>query len=225
MARAPRSTPQVRGLDVSMQVRGGPQLLRKLDNFALALPRANREGVEAAAMTVKVRVLRKVDRATGDRRLSGANNARLGVRYDVAGALGNPTAIVKATGPYQLGIEQAVKPHWIIARRLGSTRNQRAETTGQLNLASAVFAFGGTVRGIFGTLMSGAATYSRNGLLKTRTRSRALRIGDNWRAYAYHPGTVSPSMPWSRGIDDSRGHTTKAFERKVNDVIRKTFGA
>lgn len=62
----------------------------------------------------------------GDMRLSGVGlrGARVGARYDVKG-IGNPTALVRATGPMQL-LERDTSAHVILPRR---RRGKRAILT------------------------------------------------------------------------------------------------
>lgn len=58
----------------------------------------------------------------------GKAGARLGVTYDIKGA-GNPTALIRATGPWQLGVESPTKAHVIQPRGVGGSRAARSSTS------------------------------------------------------------------------------------------------
>ena len=101
-----------------MGVSRSPQeLAAKLNRYAVEVGRANRTGVEAAALAVKRTTEPLVRNATGgDMRLSGVGKrgAKIGVRYTVRGTE-DATAIVKATGPAQL-IERDQPPHLVASK-------------------------------------------------------------------------------------------------------------
>lgn len=106
-------------MNANTKVVGLDRFLGKVAKFPANVTLANRVGVEAAALAVKTAVLAELGGVT---RLSGVGRkgAKIGVRYDVRGAA-NPTALVRATGPFHL-IERDTKPHTIPKRRGKSNR-------------------------------------------------------------------------------------------------------
>jgi hypothetical protein len=82
----------------------------KTRRYALAWQQANTQAVAVSALAAKMAVLAQLGPATGgDLKLSGVGKkgAQVGVRYGVL-ASGNPSALVRATGPFQL-IERDTK--------------------------------------------------------------------------------------------------------------------
>jgi hypothetical protein len=117
-----------------MGVSRSPQeLAAKLNRYAVEVGRANRTGVEAAALAVKRTTEPLVRNATGgDMKLSGVGavgskrpGRKIGVRYDVRGNE-DATAIVRATGPAPL-IERDQVDHYIFPRA-ARAQGQKART-------------------------------------------------------------------------------------------------
>lgn len=88
------------------KVIGLDNLLRDIGKFEVNVERMAFDCVNEAALVIKTTVL-----AGSPSRLSGVGKkgAKLNVRYDIKGAK-NPTALVRATGPWPL-IERDTKPH------------------------------------------------------------------------------------------------------------------
>lgn len=85
--------------------------------------------------------------------------------------------VVTYKGPAHL-INNPTRPHFIAASAFGS----RSVLAGAGRGIGAVTAFGGTGRGMLTGL-------SQKGRRRARSGKRALTIGSNLRAYAFHPGT------------------------------------
>lgn len=90
---------------------------RKVNAAAASIARGRKEAVAEAALVMKRSVEQQRDRATGDGRLSGVgrSGAKLGVRFDLKGSM-NPTALLRALGPWQL-IERKTSAHKIRPRK------------------------------------------------------------------------------------------------------------
>jgi hypothetical protein len=104
--------------------RSAGELSRKLRGAAGAIEGAARDGVGKSALMVKKSVqaeLVRVGVRGGRLRGVGKKGARIGVRYDVKGTK-NPTALVRATGPFHL-IERGTKPHTITPKKKGGAIN------------------------------------------------------------------------------------------------------
>lgn len=88
--------------------RSPAELARKLRQAGGAIDGAAKDGVGKAALLVKTSVLGELGGRTRLRGV-GKKGAKIGVRYDIKGT-GNPTALVRATGPFHL-IERDTRPH------------------------------------------------------------------------------------------------------------------
>lgn len=105
----------------------------KTRRYATAWQRANRDGVNKAALATKGLIVTQIGRATGgSMRLSGVGKkgSKLGVRYNVRGYYGNISAIVSATGALHL-IERDTKAHEIPR---GSSSRRARTTSGRLSV-------------------------------------------------------------------------------------------
>lgn len=102
-----------------MPSRVGGQAAARLNRLAVEIEQAGRKAVSKGALDAKNALLASLDNAASGRRLRnvGKSGAKLGVRYDVKGT-SNPTALVRATGPWHL-IENPSKPHTITPRKRG----------------------------------------------------------------------------------------------------------
>jgi len=96
----------------------------------------------------------------------------IGVRYNVR----PPVALVSYTGPAHL-INNPTRQHFIAPSGFGSRSTLAVAGSG----IGAVTAFGGSGRG----MLSGLSQKGR----RRKGGKRALTIGGNVRAYAFHPGT------------------------------------
>lgn len=77
----------------------------KTRKYGTAWQRANVDAVNKSALATKTTILSFLRAATGgDNVLSGVGKkgAKLGVSYNTRGFYGNPTALVRATGPFHL---------------------------------------------------------------------------------------------------------------------------
>lgn len=101
------------------------ELASKFRHAGGAVRGAARDGVGKAALLVKTSVLSQLP--TTRLRGVGKRGAKIGVRYDIKGTQ-NPTALVRATGPFQL-IERDTKAHKIEPKKRRS--GKRAIVTPQ----------------------------------------------------------------------------------------------
>lgn len=179
------------------------ELVGKLDKFGQAIA-DNRPAMVRVAIVTKGEFIKALARA-------GVNGTtpvtkKIGVRDDVKGKL-NATAIVRYTGPAHL-INNRTRRHFIGAKRLGTRRSLSAKSRKVGTLA----AFGGSNRGSFG------------GFREVKNGKRALTIGANPRAYAFHPGS-----PGKQFFQDAKKHATKsapeAFAKaQVREPLKQVFG-
>lgn len=93
-----------------------PEFIKQMQALPEAIERANRLGVNRAALVVTNEIRDSLRAVSGDMRLSGVGRrgARIGARYDVKGT-SNPTALIRATGPVHL-IERRTGGHDIAPR-------------------------------------------------------------------------------------------------------------
>lgn len=107
-------------------------------------------------------------------------NVRDNARQDKK--FGTVSTRVRFVGPVHLAISPT-KSHMIGAKHLGTKSSFAKVSKG----VSARAAFGGSSRGVFGTLRT---TAKSKGVIVDRKGARALHIaGTTWRAYAFHQGT------------------------------------
>lgn len=146
----------------------------KLLATAVEIGRSQRTGVERASFAMKQRISAEASRASGgDGRLSGAKDARISVRYDVKGER-NPTALIRALGPWQL-VEFDTNPHFITSRRGGGSRRSRAARLGGSGSR--------TLRGVTITTAAGNTLAFTSGDLaaalgSSRRRNTSGRLGE-----------------------------------------------
>jgi len=142
----------------------------KIQRLATATQTAQRAAVAQGALATKT-IMQAAAASKGVTSGSQIAGRRWSVRYDIKGT-GSPTALVRFTGPFHL-VNNSTQPHYIAAKGLGGSRASRSQrafdaSTARFQTGNARGAFGGQRR-------------SRGG--------RALKIGDNFRAYVFHPGT------------------------------------
>lgn len=106
--------------------RSPEELAAKLTKFGRGMPPATREGVRTGALLVVTSIRRELHRAAPSGRLSGVGKrgARLSVGFDPPKSDVNPTALVRARGPWQL-IENSTRPHVIVPKRRRRVRTRR----------------------------------------------------------------------------------------------------
>lgn len=165
---------------------------------------SNKAAMIRVAMSTKGEFEKALDRAGVDGTTPVTRSIR--VRDDVKGDR-NATAIVRYTGPAHL-INNDTSRHFIGARKLGTRKSLAAKSAG----VGAVTAFGGSASGAFGSLRS------------VKRGAKALTIGSNLRAYAFHPGTRG-----KRFFQDARARSTKSapetFQKaQLNEPLKRIFG-
>ena len=177
--------------------RSAAELARKLNAAGTTVVRANRTQVERVAIKVKRTAESERNRAVGsDGRMSnvGRNGARLGVRYDLSGNLANPSAVVRATGPWQL-VENPSRPHVVTSRYAGSTRARRSRA------------------GIAGPVQPGALRGGRRAVILTPW---------GYKRHARHPGTRG-KRPWHKAIDRAGRNLKDEVATPIRDGLRAVF--
>ncbi|MFW6091952.1 MAG: hypothetical protein ACODAF_08710 [Actinomycetota bacterium] len=154
------------------------QLARKVDGFARDLG-DTRLALNATGLAVK-KIMEGTAASAGALGATPSGKRKgIGVRYDVRGGTrGSGAVIVAYTGPAHL-LNNPTSPHFIAPAGFGS----RAALSEVGRGIGAVTAFGGSARGMLGS--PGQRGRGR----RRRGGKRALTIGDNVRAYAFHPGT------------------------------------
>lgn len=191
----------------------GAAISHRLAKVAQELAAAEKRAVGAGSLAIRRSVEKERGRVAPSGRLRnvGKNGSKLGVRYDIKGTR-NPTSLIRATGPWQL-IEHNTKPHIIVAKRLGRGQGRTDRARG----AGAVSAFGGTSRGVFGSLIASTRT-TRTGAVLTRAGSAALGGGvasaaGGPRPYAFHPGTRGKGT-FAKGVRAGIPDAKKAVSRE-----------
>lgn len=171
------------------------ELTGKLRKCAGVIESTNRETLNASSLAVKTAVLRRAASATGgDLRLSGARNAKVGVRYRLYS--NGKGSVIRALGPMHW-LEDGVKPHVVAPRKLGGSR---------------ALSF---VRNAFGTGRS-SLQFGKN--------VGALRFADGTFAkYARRAGGFKAQHRWSHGVDDARVPVRDIFATRSSTAIRKAF--
>lgn len=173
------------------------ELTGKLRKCAGVIESTNRETLNASSLAVKTAVLRRAASATGgDLRLSGARNAKVGVRYRLYS--NGKGSVIRALGPMHW-LEDGVKPHVVAPRKLGGSRAQRLSF----------------VRNAFGTGRT-SLQFGKN--------IGALRFADGTFAkYARRAGGLKAQHVWSHGVDDARVPVRDIFATRSSTAIRKAF--
>lgn len=173
------------------------ELGAKLRKCAGVIESTNRETLNASSLAVKTAVLRRTASATGgDLRLSGARNAKVGVRYRLTS--NGRSSFIGALGPMHW-LEDGVKPHVVAPRKLGGSRAQRLSF----------------VRNAFGTGRT-SLQFGKN--------IGALRFADGTFAkYARRAGGLKAQHVWSHGVDDARVPVRDIFATRSSTAIRKAF--
>ena len=125
-------------------------LVARIGAAAEAVADAEDTGVSRAAIRMKRTIEGSRDRVTGDGRLSGVGNAKLGVKYELKPG----SALMTATGPWQL-IERDTKSAGIVTGKVGRVRGRgarRATRERNLNIA---FGVTGSLSGVSPLAWSG----------------------------------------------------------------------
>lgn len=172
------------------------EFVGKINNSADRLRKSGKATVGAGAQAAKQIIEAQMTAATGDRRLSGRNNARIGVQYKVFDRRVT-VANVRAFGPAHL-IERPTAAHAITSKHAGGSRRSR----------------GGRA---VGALLGGSATGFRGG------RRSVLNIpGIGYRKYAFHPGTKG-KYPFRKGAELSQGRVTKIIRTGTVQAVTGAF--
>lgn len=150
---------------------------------------------------------------------SGKRKA-IGARYDFVKGEGAGAIIVTYTGPAHL-INNPIARHFIAPKGFGSAsaRSRLGQGIGALS------AFGGSGRGVFAAAGAGRSFQQRGGRLVSRKRrgGMALTIGDDFRGYAFHPGTKGKSF-FQRAKELSVKRLPSVYAKSgLTEPLRKAF--
>lgn len=173
------------------------ELAGKLEAAGAAVVNSNRAAVQRVARRIKAGAEAERNRAVGSNgRMSGVgrNGARLGVRDEYAGSVALPTAVVRATGPWQL-VESPTRSHLITSRYAGSTRARRSRA------------------GLAGPVRPGALRGGRRAVVLTPW---------GYKRFTRHPGTRG-KKPWRTSIDRSTQNITTEAATPMRDALRTVF--
>lgn len=170
---------------------------------------AVKASVGQAALTMKKSVQAELRRAIGaDLKMSNvgrrAGGAKIGVTFNVKDFKGDPTALLKMTGPAQL-VERDTDPHPILPRGVGRVQGRRTKANrlaAKQELYNALF--GGRV-----------AVAGRN--------IRPLRLADgNFRYIVNHPGTKG-KFPWAKGTTAATPAARKILSQAPLNGVKAAF--
>lgn len=160
------------------------QFTGKIDRAAKAMADTRRP-LEAVGLAGKAAFVAAAGGAIGT--TPSGKRKPVGARYDLGKKQqGTAQVVVTYTGAAHL-LNNPTDRHFIGPKGFGSLAALRRLGAG----VGAVTSFGGSARGIFAQAGAGRELHTRGGQLVSRKRkgSRALKIGADYRAYAFHPGT------------------------------------
>lgn len=185
----------------------GAQLARKFAVLADGM-RDQRVPLNATALAVK-RIMESSAAQAGalGNKPAGKRKA-IGVRYDVR----PPLALVSYTGPAHL-INNPTAAHFIGPSGLGSRSALAAASRG----IGAAQAFGASGRG----LLTGLSQRGR----RRRGGKRALTIGGNLRAYAFHPGTPGKGFYQKARLQAVKAAPAVYGRAGITVPLRRAFAA
>ncbi len=178
-------------------------MARDLGDLAVSLSRApagiregEQRGVRKAALYTTGLIRDDTRRDTGDSRLSGVGKrgARVGAQFKIDGGDSNPTATIRATGPYHL-LERDTVPRAIAPR--GRTLSKR-----------------------YLARVSAGLTPRRAQYLKG---AKALKFGGRFAASVSHPGTRGKHT-FERAWKRAAPRTTKIYAAEVSAALKKVWG-
>lgn len=190
----------------------GAQLRRKFVRLGNDL-RDTRVPLNATALHVKGIMERSAASAHAlGRRPSGKRKA-IGVRYNVRARPGGGFAVINYVGPAHL-INNPTEQHFIGPSAFGSRSTLAQAGRG----IGAVTAFGGSARGLLTGLNQSRRRRGRRG-------ARALTIGGNLRAYAFHPGTPGKQFFQHAKVRAIATAPEVYARRGFTEPIRRAFAA
>lgn len=189
--------------------------------MATTIPRAQRRANEQAARAVKPIWYAQAGLRPGSvvagRKVSIGDSTR---GFDTI------TTLLSWRGAVHL-IEGGAQRHIIGARLLG-TRGAIRGKTARLGAGSA---FGGSNRGVFGRFKENVnynqygsvRQQSAKGTTRRRSGKRALTIGPNLRAYAFHPGMKGRRF-WRKNVDSAQKITTTVYRQAALPSMLREAG-
>ena len=131
-------------------------LVSKIGQAAEAMSDSTESGVKSASQRMKKTIEGSRDKVTGDGRLSGAGNAKLGVNYKLDLNGGHSTSLMKATGPWQL-IEFDTKSAGIVTGRTGRIKGRGARRRTRERDLNIAFGAVGSLSGVKPLAWAGGA--------------------------------------------------------------------
>ena len=195
------------------------ELAAKLDRFGKDMGNV-RVPLEATALHVKGLFQASAASAGALGKSPAGKRKVIGARYDFKNrktvGLAAGSVVITYTGPAHL-LNNPTAPHFIGARRLGSRRR----LSGMSARVGATAAFGGSNRGAFGGLLP-AERVTRSGAVRSGGK-RALTIGSNLRAYAFHPGTRGKGF-FQRAKAAAEATAPRVYARAgLTEPLRRNF--
>ena len=182
----------------------------KCRRMTTVVPRAQRQANEQAARAIKPLWFAQAGLSSG----STIAGRKVSIRDDTAGTA-HVTTLIRWQGPVHL-VEGPTAKHFIGARHLGTRGSLRAKS----RRVGATAAFGGSNRGAFGSFLS---TTTRRGVTRTRRGKKALTIGGNLRAYAFHPGTKGRRF-WAKNKATARTVATTVYKQAALPSMLREAG-
>lgn len=172
-------------------------LIAAFAKAGVALEGAQEDAVARAALKSKRLIEGQRDRVTGDGRLSGAGNARLGVSFNVRGGA-TPSAFVSATGPWQL-IERDTKPAGSVTGKLGRITGRGARRARRQRDLNVAFGAVGALAGV-----------------------KAMRTPYGPKSRINDKGTRG-QHPFEKGVDRSVKPAAKEMQAAFSKAVARSF--
>lgn len=175
------------------------QFAAKCQRITTTIPRAQRQANEQAARALKPAWFAEAGLSPGSR-IAGRKVSII----DSTVGIERVTTMLRWQGPVHL-VEGDTAPHVIAARRLATRAGARRRLLGSRA------EFGGSVRGAFGAGRS------------VKRGKRALTIGPNVRAFAFHPGTRGRRF-WARNKASAHRITTTVYKQAALPAVLREAG-
>lgn len=181
-------------------------LVKKINQAGATVKKAQRATVTEAVNDAKASILRNTPThhlARVNARAGRTGGAKLGASTNVKGS-DKPTAILKATGPWQI-LDHDAKAHTIVSARVRGAKAKAAK--------------GGALLAAFGLDATelGASVASAQ-----RGRGGVNIAGVGWRRYAHHPGHKGKGT-WKRAEPAAMDAATRRLTGRTTDLVKQAF--
>lgn len=187
-----------------MSLASAAQLAAKLEKAGENLADGE-PAVQRASMHMKRSIERSRDKVTGDGRLSGVGNAKLGVRFDLkTGSRGTATSLMRALGPWQL-IEYDTRSAGRVTGKRGKVKRGRTKKEkAKAYRQDLLYVFGGRggLKGVKPVYWEGAP-----------------------HAFAsFRDGPTKGQYPWKKGADKGEKGAVEEIRKSTLTSVRSAFG-